>query len=89
MRIGRDNNRYAKNTACADCGAAVEWGFLYCPPCSAARLDVYRGAVARSKEGPGPNLIGCCGGRFVPLLTNPLRTSCCGRVLAVSREEHG
>ena len=62
LPIGRGNNRYAKNTTCAECSGAVKRGFLYCPPCSAARIKAARGeAASRRREVPGPNRLACCG----------------------------
>ena len=86
LPIGRGNNRYAKNTACAECSGAVERGFLYCPPCIAARIEADRAAASRRREArreaPGPNLLACCG-KLSQVLTNPLRMACCGRALEI------
>ena len=76
------SNRYATNTRCGACGTAVERGFLYCPACRAQRPAVYRARRIQAREGPGPNQIICCGGTFHAILTQPLRTACCGKVLA-------
>ena len=38
----------------------------------------------RPPQEPEPlQQIGCCGGKMHAILRNPLRTSCCGRVLAL------
>jgi hypothetical protein len=79
------SKQYAKNTTCADCGATLEGGFLYCLSCGDSRLEYYHGMAGRKRTTTGPNRIACCG-RFVTVLTNPLRTTCCGRVLSVSEE---